>query len=584
MTLAVDAEFDSLDPSEMTALCWVDIETGAEHDCGRDLEDGLRWLMGDHTLVFHNGIGFDLPAMQSLYPWFKPQRPIVDTLVLARMAFADLVPADLEQFGSQQELMKIDRRARLGSQALHTWGVRLGLAKGEYSGEWTDGYNAELAEYCLNDCRVTALLYKKLLQENISVPAAELEHKFAHVCRRIKDAGFVFDIEGARALYDKLASDIDDVEQEMIEQFGAWYEPDGPIVTPKRSVAYKNKPHTQEGCPYQKVKLVTFNPNSNAHKAKVLQEQGWQPTDFTNTGAPKVTGEVLSKISYDYPAAATMARSDKMVKIQGYVRKWIEVQRKGRIYPDIISIGSRTGRTASQNPNTQQIPSARSTYGKRCRELFKASPGRKLLAADLDKAELMVLGHYMHPYDGGEYARILSDGDAHQTNADAMGITRDRAKAVAFAMIYGSGDERLGRMAGADGKTVRRRLLTALPALDTLIKKVRAKAKKEGHILSLDRRKIEVDSDHKALNYLIQSATSCVAKYWAVRACELTAHLECDLVLYVHDELQFDCAVDHIDEASRAITQALREANDYFKLRAPMTCEVQVGDNWAESH
>lgn len=584
MLLAVDGEFDSLDPTVCTALCWVDIDTGDEHDCGLEIESGLRFLMGDHTLVFHNGVAFDLPALRKLYPWFQPRNPIVDTLVLSRLAYPDLSERDLAKW-SVQEMRELDHRARPGSHALNTWGVRLGLNKGEYSGEWTDGYNAELAEYCLNDCRVTARLYKKVAQLGISEDADKLEHEFAEVCVAMQTHGFAFDDHKARLLYETLLRAVDDIEGEMLETFGSWYEADGPLVVPKRSMAYKNKPHVTEGCAYQKVKLVHFNPNSRAHIAKVLQAQGWKPSVMTESGKlPRVDESILNSISDQFPAAKLLARSFMLTKRLGLVRSWIEHSRNGRIHARVISNSARTGRTSSVAPNMQQIPNLGSEYGKECRELFTASAGRKLLAADLDKAELMVLAHYMHPYDKGAYAKILAEGDAHQTNADAMGISRDRAKGVVFAMIYGSGDERLGRMAGADGKTVRKRLLAALPALDALIKKARKVAKKVKQLRSLDGRVIPIDSDHKALNYLIQSATSCLAKDWAVRATQLTAHLDCNLVLYVHDELQFDCAEEHLVEASHAITQALREANDFFSVRAPLTCDVKVGDNWSESH
>ena len=68
-----------------------------------------------------------------------------------------------------------------------------------------------------------------------------------------------------------------------------------------------------------------------------------------------------------------------------------------------------------------------------------------MVGADLSGIELRMLAHYLARYDKGRYAKILTTGDIHQTNADRIGITRRQVKTVTYAFLYGAGNIKLGR-------------------------------------------------------------------------------------------------------------------------------------------
>ena len=582
MALAVDIETDGLNATRITALCWINIETGEEVDCYHNIESGLRTLMEyDGELVFHNGIDFDVPTIKRLYDWWQPRHRIVDTLVRSRFVYQDMLGHDLRTH-TTESLRKVDDRARLGSHGLATWGVRLGFAKQEFEGDWGTEYTPALGEYCLQDCRVTRRLYLHLKDKGIDERVDLLEHQFAELCVQLRTYGFAFDVQGARDLEQELQDRSTIIEDQMLETFGGWYAPVGEVVVPKRSVRYKDKPHVAEGCPYQKVEFVLFNSNSRQHIEKVLVARGWSPSEHTPSGQAKVDEKTLRAIAPKFPEAELLADNFMVTKRLALVRSWLEHGADGRIRAQVVPNAAITGRTSSRSPNLQQVPRVGSPYGEESRCLFTASPGRKLLASDLDRAELTMLAHYLD--DNGEYGKLLQSADIHQVNADRMGITRAQMKGVQFGFIYGAGDRKLGEMTGLPGGEVRKRLFAAIPGLEDLIAKVQREAKSNGYITSIDGRRIPVEKEHTALNYLIQSATSSAAKYWAVRCAEQMRGLECDMVLYVHDELQFDCAEHHLQPASVVIKECLRQSNDYFNLSVPMTCDTQVGDNWSESH
>lgn len=587
-TLAFDIETDGLldEVTTITSLCIIDCDTGEEFAFKPErVERGLRLLSNAETIVAHNGINFDIAVIRKLHSGWMP--PLVrDTLVLSRLAWPDLRERDYARFG-KVGLRQYGPRMFNGSHSLGAHGIRLGLHKGEFTGDWTDGWSQELEDYCLQDVRVTVKLWHQMVALELTSRAVDLEHRFAQVCHDMEQVGFAFATEHAERLRALLLHRQDELSAELTDKYGGWYEQDGPVVTPKRSAKYKNRPEVTEGCAYTKIKYVVLNPGSRQHIERVLRSEGWVPTEYTETsGQAKIDEQVLLKIADKFPSAKLFAEQFTVQKRLGLLDSWLEADKGGRIHAQVIPNSAATTRTSSRNPNLQQVPSVHGAYGRECRKCFTASPGRVLLAADLDKAELMLLAHYMAAYDGGAYAAMLTEGDIHQSNADAMGVDRQTGKRTIFALLYGSGDKLLGEITGRPGSQIRADLMEAFPALDKLISDVQARVKKDGGFTALDGRWIPCAGTFKALNYLIQSSTSIVGKQWASLIVEKlrVSPVPADLVMYVHDEIQIDCAPAHTEFVSGVIKAALAEACRIYNLRVTMTCDTQTGPDWSESH
>ncbi len=79
-------------------------------------------------IIGHNIIKFDIPAIQKLYPSFKPKNRVLDTLVLARLFWPEIGGSD-EQLVKQKKMAPKLR----GRYSLESFGVRLGEDKGDYS-------------------------------------------------------------------------------------------------------------------------------------------------------------------------------------------------------------------------------------------------------------------------------------------------------------------------------------------------------------------------------------------------------------------------------------------------------------------
>ena len=217
-----------------------------------------------------------------------------------------------------------------------------------------------------------------------------------------------------------------------------------------------------------------------------------------------------------------------------------------------------------------------------------------MVGADLSGIELRMLAHYLARWDKGRYAEVLLHGDIHQENADKIGISRKLVKTVTYAFLYGAGDIKIGHSydkqlsqskAKAKGKEIRSAYVAAIPGLKELLEAIH-KASERGFLYGLDHRRISVDSRHKSTNYLLQSSAATIAKRWMVLANEHIKEMDlrCSQLAFVHDELQFECTPEHVDDLKSILVLSACEAGEYYNMRIPVAAEAKHGLTWADTH
>ena len=125
---------------------------------------GLSWLELADVIVGHNIIGFDIPVIKSLYPWFNPSGIIVDTLLLSRLYHPNLLDIDQpkDKYTGERTTRWENMPVQLhGRHSLEAYGYRLGEYKGNF-GKTTDWkeWSQEMQDYCKQDVIVTTKLCK----------------------------------------------------------------------------------------------------------------------------------------------------------------------------------------------------------------------------------------------------------------------------------------------------------------------------------------------------------------------------------------------------------------------------------------
>ena len=585
MALVFDIETNGFLESVTTIHCLVikDTETGevrkyTQHSepVAENVADGLHYLIEhqEKTLVGHNVIKYDIPVIKKLYAWFSPKEECVcDTLVLSRLIFSDLRDKD----GAHIEQGLLPSKL-CGSHSLKAWGFRLGVLKGDFGGEqdsW-DTFTPEMLEYCAQDVEVTHTFYDKLMGLEYSKDAIELEHRVAWICSKMEQNGWAFDVQKASELYAILAAKRAEILKDMQETFE-------PLVYER----YSEKTGKR-----LKDKVVEFNPASRQQIAERLTTKyGWKPKDFTPAGQPKVDEEILSRL--EYPEAKKLAEYFLIEKRIGQVAEgeqgWLKLERNGIIHGSINTNGACTGRATHQRPNVAQVPSVRALWGKECRSFFTVRPGLQMVGSDLSGLELRCLGHFLSRWDDGAYVQELLNGDIHTATQKAAGLeTRDQAKTLAYATLYGAGFAKIGSIVGgsaADGKAILDRWMKAMPALKQL-KEAVSKASKRGYLIGLDGRRLSIRSEHAALNTLLQSAGALISKQWLVeQRKELESRgIDYKLLGWVHDEVIIETHPELSEEVGIICVDSAAKAGEFFDFRCPIGAEYKIGMSWADVH
>jgi hypothetical protein len=408
------------------------------------------------------------------------------------------------------------------------------------------------------------------------------------------------------------------------------------LMIPKRSIKYKDvtKGDRIAGAPFTPVYYKEFNPGSRQQVAERLIELGWKPTDFTEKGQPQVNEITLKHAAENIPIADSLADYFGVQKTLGQLAEgdngWLKlVTAENKIHHHVNPCGAVTGRCTHANPNLGQVPSISKTdkkdengnlildekgekikvpklgraggWGYECRSLFHTTSPFVMMGSDLSGIELRCLAHYMAEFDGGEYAKILLEGDVHSVNQKAAGLeSRDQAKTFIYATLYGAGPAKIGSIVlpfGSEheqeriGKELLDRFLRNMPALKKLMKKLKSEARR-GWIEGIDGRRLYIRAQHAALNTLLQNAGAMIAKKWYLLFEEFMENKgyshsweqDFAMMAFVHDEIQVAVREEIAQIAGETSVEAAAASGDFFKFQLPVAAEFKIGLTWSDTH
>jgi len=579
-TFSCDIETDGLNPTVIWCIALQDVHDNQIITFHGDTLNLFKPFIESEamTLVFHNGIAFDVPVLERLLGVVFDDGnynviQIEDTLVMSQL----------------------DEPRREGGHSLANWGEIMGFEKGEHL-DWSK-FSDEMLEYCKRDVQVTAKLYRLMLQKGLSKDALQLEYATKKQCSLQERTGWMFDNRSAMTLLQEINEDLRKTEVQVHKTFKPL-----PVWKSKQPVKNKFKKdrtrtkgyqaevdlqcHTNDAGDYGYYAYPELNLGSRQQVGRHLMHYGWKPEVFTATKLPKVDESTLKDV--DIPEAKLIARYLMLQKRQGQVNSWMDEFNPdtGRIHARVHTMGTVTHRMSSSNPNLQQVTASGKEYGAEMRALFIVPEDKVLVGADLSGLELRCLAHYMKD---DKYTKEIVSGDIHTANQKATGLdNRDKAKTFIYAFLYGAGDAKIGSIVGGtlkDGKKLKDNFLKNTPALKKL-REVVSRASDKGYLKALDGRRVLVRSQHAALNFLLQSAGAIIAK----RAWEIfhimAEHegFEYKQLGVIHDEIQIECNPDDAEALGYLIMDAMEATTEYYKLNCPITGTYKIGRNWNETH
>ncbi len=383
----------------------------------------------------------------------------------------------------------------------------------------------------------------------------------------------------------------------------------------EEAMAWRAFEHSQEAFERKldRVRELAGNPNFNpgspdqVAKALLKRDANIKFASKTKTGKPKTDEENLSAIPDELAAAILDWRGeDKMLNT--YLRKMVmdtyeddervprflvdTVDGIGRIHTNLNQVGARTRRFSSSNPNLQNWH----RDDLRLRHLVQASPGKVLVAADMDAIEARVMAFYAGE---GALREVFRDPDKdyHTYTAEQLGLTdyqrpggsvetaRQRGKRMNYLLGYNGGIRAISHwfhVDQAEARTMKERWYEAYPEMAQLNDDIEWRLADRGYIECLygTRQRIRPgrfrEESYKFLNYLVQGTVGEMFKIAVVRLFEAGV----PLVGLYHDETLAEVPPEDAEETQRLMEWALTDFPEVTQY-VPLDADSNVVSRWS---
>lgn len=568
------------------AFIYLDIETDNSQGFGLD---PFRSKVVTLQLLYPNGETCIIKDPENL----APLKPILERNVIvgANLKFDtkflkyhygvnltkvfDLMIA--EQALSGGELTGFTKGRSLKDLAFKYCGVK--LDKTEQTGfKWGVSLTKAQEAYAVNDIKYLPLILK---QQQAKIKAAGLEAVIDREMIAIPAVVWL-ELSGMPLSLDKL-KEIEAKDQQRKEE----------LETELQAILFVEKPQqTLE----KNFARIPINLNSSRQLLAALQAKGFKLESTDKEALSVYASDPIVKKLLEYKTL--QKRLSSFIKtLPDYINPVTS-----RVHPSFDQYGARSGRFSCKEPNLQQQPSRDPEW----RTIFKASPGRKIVAADYSQIELRILGDIS---GDREFIRAYKEGvDLHKLTAskifkvpfeEVTKTQRSIAKTVNFGLNYGMGKNglqiKLRNDAGTEVsleeaeqfiKDFRAAYPEATRYLDKISQEGLRKLElrnKAGRLLRLTAPKTEQDiggTKREAKNLPIQSLCADMIK-GALK--NIYARLEPQGVLFIntiHDELVFECKEEQAEDVAKVVKEEMEGAGSQYLTNVPVLVEVTIAETW----
>lgn len=327
----------------------------------------------------------------------------------------------------------------------------------------------------------------------------------------------------------------------------------------------------------------TFNFSSDAQiRWLVYDALGCKVVEKTKKGAPKTDFSTLELLANDAPALSTLVEY-KGVKgvyatfVEGLLDKVVD----SRIYPRFLVNGTATGRISHANPNLGNLPREGVI-----RNFFLPTEGRVLIGADYSQLEVIVEANLT---DDASLLKIILEGASkHDITATGLGIHRDQAKTLNFALQYGAGVHKVSKLLDisyGEADIVFKRYWNLYSGVKRLKDIVSATLKRDGQVTNLfgrtrhfDKPKNEFElarQERQAYNFMIQGVGADLTnKAFYLYAEYIRAIGKGRALWSVHDEILAEVDEGCEDTELLKIIGVMTSLTSYVKFRFPLQAKA----------
>lgn len=333
---------------------------------------------------------------------------------------------------------------------------------------------------------------------------------------------------------------------------------------------------------------------SSRECVRVLMAQGWQPTEETPSGQPKLDKTILADLVADGNDLARAILQGKQAAkyLATYAVPLLEERdSNNRVHAEIRPTGAITGRMSISRPPLQQLPST-GPDAYRIRQAIVAGEGQVFGSCDYSQVEFRIMGALAQ--ESTLIEAVTAGEDVYDTIARSIygegftGADRKVAKMIALARIFGSGNSTIARQAGLtihEANDVVRKYDQRFPRMRSFSRRLQDRA-------SLGRREVitpsgrrirqEADALYRATNHLVQSTASDLLKQALLDLIYEGGLVPGpDIRLCIHDEILFASPSERFDD--RALTVSSFMTTTFLGM--PIASEASlVGPSWGDAY
>ena len=616
MTTVFDIETDGLldELTKIHVMSWSNDMGEVKHT--HDYDEMRYVLLNSETLVGHNIIRFDIPAIEKVLG-IEVKARLIDTLALSWYLHHDRMKHGLEGYGED-------------------YGVPKPVIK-----DWNTLTPQEYAHRCDEDVKINNRLWRDLSMKLDKLYKDAEEDKdrlidyltFKLDCAKEQETlRWKLDVGKAQAAYDEIMA----LKVEKVEQLAD--------AMPKRILTRiatrpKRDKYKKDGnlssdwekwidlClqyrqPETTIKFVVKtgeergNPNSNDQVKDWLNSLGWNPRTYKFT-RNKVTGDEkqiaqvrnngelcssVKELAEVDPAVDLLDGLTVLTHRAGILKSFLECHKDGWLEASVAGL-TNTFRFKHYRPLVN-LPGVDKPYGDVIRGCLTCPDGYVLAGADMTSLEDTTKRHYMKPLDP-DYVEAMSregfdphldlalhagvitqdDIDKHNSGERSLKALRKNYKVVNYSATYGVGAPKLARETGmtkGEAKTLLEAFWSRNWAIERVAKNLRVRELFGGMWLKnpVSGFWYSLRSDKDRFSTLNQSTGVFCFDTW-VSLCRAEGIKS---IGQFHDEIIALVKEGEEGDVEKIMHSAAVKLNDKVKLNVPLGTDVQFGKTYADIH
>ena len=614
MTTVFDIETNGLlnELTKIHVLSWSNDMGKVKHT--HDYFEMRYVLLNSETLVGHNIIRFDIPAVEKVLG-IEVKARLIDTLALSWYLHHDRMKHGLESYGED-------------------YGVPKPVIK-----DWNTLTPQEYAHRCDEDVKINNRLWRDLdlkLNKLYQDPAEKdrlIDYlTFKLDCAREQEAlRWKLDVDKAQAAYDEImALKVEKVEQladampkrtltRMASRPKIMHKKDGSLSSHGEKWVDLCKEYKQPETTMQfvvKTGEERGNPNSNDQVKDWLYSLGWKPRTYKFL-RDKATGderqiEQVRKNGELCGSVKELAEVDQAVDLldgltvlthrAGILKSFLECHKDGWLEASIAGL-TNTFRFKHYRPLVN-LPGVDKPYGDIIRGCLTCPDGYILSGADMTSLEDTTKRHYMKPLDPDYVEQMSHEGfdphldlalhagvitqddiDKHNSGERSLKALRKNYKVVNYSATYGVGAPKLARETGmskSEAKTLLEAFWSRNWAIEKVASTLRVRELFNGMWLKnpVSGFWYSLRSDKDRFSTLNQSTGVYCFDSW-VKECR---GMGLETIGQFHDEIIVLTKEGDEDKTENIMQMSINNVNDAINLNVPLGTDVQFGKTYADIH